>query len=78
MAHHMEQSNEEIKNIYNKVKADIENQKKGEKKVFKSFFRNVNKSFQETAEETEPLNKKKDEELGKPQLKFLTMYILII
>jgi hypothetical protein len=70
MAHHMEPENEEIKNIYYKTKSDIENQKKGEKKVFKSFFRNVNKSFQEAPEEP----KKKDDEIGKPQLKFLTMY----
>jgi hypothetical protein len=58
--------NVEIKNLYEKLKNDIDQQSKGEKKVFKSFFRNVNKIYEDNSKE-EP----QKSDIGKAEVKLL-------
>jgi hypothetical protein len=60
----------EISDLYDSLKADIDRQKKGEKKVFKSFFRNVNKVYEEKEKEVIRLEKS---DIGKPELKLLDL-----
>lgn len=72
--------------LYNKLKIDIEKHNKDEKKVFKSFFRNVNYE-QMQKEDMENLSKEnssdkkttdiseEDPNLGKPEIRILNLVI---
>jgi hypothetical protein len=61
--------NEDLWKLYNNLKSDIETQSLGEKKVFKSFFRNVNKTYEEGEAKVVSSN-----DIGKGEVKLLDMY----
>jgi hypothetical protein len=72
---------EEIRLLYENLKVYITNHKNKEKKVFKSFFRNIN--YKQLVEEDEKEKLKNsdryvttddDNSLGKPELRVLNLY----
>ena len=69
IAYELDTSNQDMKNLYFGLRNDIDIQKKGEKRVFKSFFRNVNKTYQDKEIE----KKEESDQIGKPQIKFLNL-----
>jgi hypothetical protein len=61
--------NNEIRHLHDSLSDDIQKQKKGEKRVFKSFFRNVNRIY----EEQQKIVGASNPDIGKAEVKLLEM-----
>lgn len=76
LANSLDPSNADVKKSLDDLNAYIAKEKNDEKKIFKSFYRNVNyKMNQKIDSSSEELLKAKNKEEGKPQLRMLDLII---